>query len=42
MNNDIEGSAGSNPIKAFFEEAVTPDSTDDDCVGKEEFHEAYM
>jgi putative DNA primase/helicase len=32
----------SNPVKAFFDDAVAPDSTEDDCVGKEEFHEAYV
>lgn len=32
----------SNPVKAFFEHAVASDSTEDDTVGKEEFHQAYV
>jgi putative DNA primase/helicase len=32
----------SNPIKAFFEDAVADDSTENDSVDKEEFYQAYI
>jgi putative DNA primase/helicase len=32
----------SNPIKAFFDDAVDPDSTENDSVQKEVFYEAYI